>query len=321
MDCSKLISVIIPIYNVEKYLKQCLESVCIQTYPNLEIVLIDDGSTDHSGIIADQFGEKDSRIKVFHIKNRGAAGARNFGLSAIQGDYVSFVDSDDWLEPDYIERLLKLMIENDCDISQCQFYDELVTSTKKHSFTEGIKVINDEDFIRDMINNWEDVLIWNKLYKRNVLDGIRFVEGRCIDDEFFTYKIVMNCEKIVVSEEYLYHYRNRKSGAMGSVDKHYQRLTDQLDFVTERYGILVQSYPVLRDKLLRHKAEVYIHVLNNAEKNTKVFERAKRLLMHCFFEMAFNMEIDMYMKRKVFRSVIRRKGGKFTNSQQLDYYD
>ena len=114
-----LVSIIIPVYNVEKYLAQCLESVCGQTYKNLEIIVVDDESPDHSGEIAEEFAKKDSRVRVEHIKNRGAAGARNVGLELCTGEYILFVDSDDWIELNMVEKLLAAIEETDSDIALC----------------------------------------------------------------------------------------------------------------------------------------------------------------------------------------------------------
>ena len=124
MKMQELVSVILPVYGVEAYLPQCLDSVCNQTWKNLEIIVVDDSSPDHSGSIADEYAQMDPRIIVFHIENRGAAGARNVGLGAAHGEYIMFVDSDDWLELNTIERLMTFTHEHKAEIVQCQYYDE-----------------------------------------------------------------------------------------------------------------------------------------------------------------------------------------------------
>ena len=121
MKHSDLISVIIPIYNLEKYLSVCLESIINQTYSNLEILCVDDGSTDKSAIVCEEYAEKDDRVKLFKIENGGVGNARNYALNHMSGDWFAFVDGDDWLEPNYFEVLLKNAIENKCDISAGQF--------------------------------------------------------------------------------------------------------------------------------------------------------------------------------------------------------
>lgn len=281
----ELISIIIPVYGVEKYLGQCLETILSQSYENIEAIVIDDESPDNSGIIADQYAGKDSRVRVKHIKNRGAAGARNVGLDMASGEYIAFVDSDDWLEPNYLETLIRTIKETNSDIAQCQFYDEYVDFSSEHTFISKQSILTDEEFVEDMLTHWEDILIWNKLFKREVLENIRFVEGRCIDDEFYTYKVIMNSKKIAMLTDYLYHYRSRRSSVMGNIEKLNQRCKDRIDCVTERYGILAENYPALKPKLLRHKVDLYLQVMNSAEEQTVVYNETRKLLIKCFIPM------------------------------------
>lgn len=292
------VSVIIPVYGVEKYLQQCLESVCRQSYQNLEIIIIDDESPDLSGKIADDFAASDQRIKALHIKNRGAAGARNIGLEASTGDYIMFIDSDDWVEPDMVEKLLQILIREKCDIVQCQYMNETCIESVKQEYHAGERVCNDADYIKEMISKWEYVLIWNKIYRKSVIKDIRFVEGRCIDDEFYTYKVIMNARKIVLCNQYLYHYRLRKSGAMGNVQKVRQRFYDQADFITLRYPVLCSAYPELKKQLCMHMLEVLMSVMRNGAEYACVYRYAKARLMRYGIP-ALVSDIDMTTKKSI----------------------
>lgn len=302
-----LVSVILPVYGVEKYLSQCLETVCGQTYQNLEIIVVDDESPDKCGEIADEFAQKDSRIKVLHIKNRGAAGARNVGLDVCTGDYVMFVDSDDWLELNAVETLMAIIQKNDCEIVQCQYTDEYVEKSVCHTYQEREGLCSSSQFIEDMIEKWEYIVIWNKLYKREVMQGIRFVEGRCIDDEFYTYKVIMNAKKIALIPDYLYHYRLRKSGAMGNSQKEKQRLKDQVDFVTQRYEPLCQAFPKLKVKLLTHMAEVLMSVMRNGAEYQDSYGYAKKQLKKYAMGIVFGGNIRRDIKKSVVAYLLKKR--------------
>lgn len=302
-----MVSVVIPVYGVERDLPKCLDSVCCQTYSNLEILVIDDESPDLSGKIADEYAEKDSRVKVFHIKNRGAAGARNVGLDNCSGKYIFFVDSDDWLEANAIEIMIEKLNKDDCDVVQCQYIDEYINKSENHIYHEDHSKCDDKQFIKDMIPHWEYILIWNKLYKKELFENVRFVEGRCIDDEFFTYKVIANSKKITLINDFLYHYRLRKSGAMGNVAKVRQRLIDQIDFVTQRYGDLIQKYPDLKVCLLEHLLEVLMMVLRNSGNYVDVYKEAKKHFNKYGFKALLNSSISLSMKKSIISYMLKNR--------------
>lgn len=301
------VSVILPVYGVEKYLKKCLDSVCSQTYPYLEIIIIDDESPDNSGNIADDFAAKDNRVKVLHIKNKGAAGARNVGLDNCNGSYVFFVDSDDWIENDAIEKMIYAIKKNDADIVQCQYIDEFTNKSQKHICKTEYKECNDETFISQMIPYWEYILIWNKLYKSELFNNVRFKSGHCIDDEFFTYKVIMNSKKIYFLEEYLYHYRLRRSSAMGNTAKAKQRLNDQVEFITERYPILVKKYPNLQAILLSHMLEVLMSVMRNGSFDEEIYNYAKSNLQKYTAKALFSTKINLSLKKSVLSYTTKKR--------------
>ena len=295
MNC--LVSIIIPVYNVEKYLQQCLESVCGQTYNNLEIIVVDDESPDHSGEIAEIFSKKDSRVHVEHIKNRGAAGARNVGLDQCHGDYILFVDSDDWVERDMVERLLSAIEESDIDIALCEYWDEYKNQSSCHKFMDCSGVQTAEEFAEGMIKHWEYIITWNKLFRRAVLENIRFVEGRCIDDEFFTYKAVIKSRKTVLVNECLYHYRMRKSSAMRNPQHRKQRAKDQIAFITEPFQPLCPAYPAISSQLMQHKTEVLLTVIQNNPEFPEIVRSAKTHLRRSIINVLTDVKIDPNIKK------------------------
>lgn len=222
------ISIIIPVYNVEKYLEKCVNSILNQTYKNLEIILIDDGSTDNSGKIANDLSKKDNRIKVIHKENGGASTARNEGLKVITGDFVSFIDSDDIIPPDFYQYLYELIKKYDSDIAQCKFLriaSESIDNTDKILNEANSKIEISEEVIdgREATNIYygveeepyiQEVVVMNKLYKRKVLDDVTFIVGKVHEDEFTTHKILFKCNKIVVSNKYLYGYIQSDNSVM-----------------------------------------------------------------------------------------------------------
>lgn len=248
-----LISVIVPIYGVEKYLNQCVESLVRQTYQNLEIILVDDGSPDNCGNICDEWAKKDTRIKVVHKENGGLSDARNAGFAVATGEYLSFIDSDDYVEPTFIEKLYTALIEHDADIAEC--------GTRYVSETgEELKVRESQDRQFIPLNALEMLIkqkglyqtVWNKLYTRDVVGDVLFAKGKYNEDEFWTYKIFDRAKKIVSISDVLYNYLQRGSSIIG-VGYNIRRL-DGLDALFERMqylskyeelkNLLCQSFPL-----------------------------------------------------------------------------
>ena len=216
MTQQPLISVIVPVYKVEKYLNQCVRSIAGQTYSNLEIILIDDGSPDASGAMCDAWAERDSRIRVIHQENAGAGAARNAGLDEARGELLGFVDSDDYIAPDFYQYLYSLL-ENGADIAECGFIE---TETDNAAFGEGTGEPGFYTPLDAMRLHIRDTmfrqLIWNKLYRHETVGSVRFPVGTKIDDEFFTYRVLGNAKKLAHSERRLYAYRQQPGSVMHS---------------------------------------------------------------------------------------------------------
>lgn len=218
-ETGALISVIIPVYNVEHYLVQCLESVVCQTYQNMEIILIDDGSTDSSGSLCDQWAEKDGRIKVVHKENEGLSSARNDGLRVATGEYVAWVDSDDYISADFLEKLYKLLTNHNADMSMCNYYgvycDEITFDGKTRIPDEEF---TGKQFMEAAYQTGFFMPAWNKLAKRKAYHNVIYPVGKHFEDSAVLRKLVMNCKKIVTTNEPLYYYRRRKNSILSSLD-------------------------------------------------------------------------------------------------------
>lgn len=209
-----MISVIVPVYNVEPYLRKCLDSIINQTYRDLEILIIDDGSTDNSGRICDEY-RSDDRVRVFHTENHGLSAARNLGLDNANGEWIGFVDSDDWIEPDMYEGLIKRAEESRADVVECGSLFEYPTKTTKHSAVQSL--IPETESVSSLLKGKVSTLVWNKIYNRKLFDLTRFPDGRSFEDIATTHKIIKNA-KVVGAPDYLYHWLQRESGISQSHD-------------------------------------------------------------------------------------------------------
>lgn len=217
-DIQPLVSVIVPIYRVEKYLKKCIKSIKQQTYSNLEIILVDDGSPDGCPEICDMEAQKDSRIIVIHKENGGLSSARNAGIDAAQGEYIAFVDSDDYISEKFIEILLDMCLDNEADIAQCDFLAVNEKSQtlpwKRHQRVEicsGREAVHRFCCAGDAVKY---IVAWNKLYKKQLFTNIRYPLNKIHEDEFTTYKILWKAHKVAITTSYLYYYLQRKDSIM-----------------------------------------------------------------------------------------------------------
>lgn len=244
MNEQKKVSIIVPVYKVEQYLEECIISLINQTYSNLQIFLIDDASPDRCPQICDIYANNDSRILVIHKENGGAASARNCALDCITGEYIAFVDSDDYVEPNYIELLVDRLEKNDADISVCSFEHLYRNGAIIKGYQGTMLVMSQIEFLKRFLTDWTCGLLWNKLFKRELLEDIRFPEGHRIDDEFFTYRLVMNAKKIILFDDILYKYRIRSSSVMNA-SKREGIILDKILYLEERYDTVSLRYPQL----------------------------------------------------------------------------
>lgn len=216
------ISVIVPIYNVELYLPKCIESIINQTYKDLEIILVDDGSPDRCGEICDEYALQDARIKVIHKENGGLSDARNAGLDVANGQYVSFIDSDDFINENFYETLEDMIVRYNADIVQCEFlkvdeYEVYDFDDVKELCDERVDLISSHSALDNLFNEKyvNTVVVWNKLYKRCLFKEIRYPKGKINEDEYTTYKVIFNAKKIAETNRAMYYYVQRPNSIMG----------------------------------------------------------------------------------------------------------
>lgn len=213
-----IISVIIPVYNVEKYLCQCLDSVINQTYKNLEIILVDDGSTDDSGKICNEYAKRDRRIIVVHKNNGGLSDARNAGIDICKGEYVSFVDSDDWLDLDMYEIFISKIIEHNADIVSCGYVLEFANKKFNCNLANIIIDGNDKVLQNLFYNKNFPNAVWGKVYNKNIFEKLRFPIGKIYEDMLIKYDILKKSQKVVILKSTFYHYRQRSNSIMNDIN-------------------------------------------------------------------------------------------------------
>ena len=282
-----LITIVVPIYKVEKYLGRCIDSLVAQTYPNIEIILADDGSPDRCGAICDEYAQKDSRIKVIHQENKGVAAARNAALDIAQGEYIMFVDSDDYVEPTFCEIPLKTAQQQNADMvifGYRRFINGKFANIKVAGFTRAMTsaetirhfVLYDVPSIYNMVTN--------KMFHRSLFESIRFPEGFFFEDNEVSYRTAHIASRIYVIEDVLYDYAIRNDSITGVLNK---SATKQLmDRFKMRYGRLCfikEHYPQLTDlqicALAKDAVAAYMRINGNTEKERAMRKELSEFLM------------------------------------------
>lgn len=266
-----LISIIVPVYKVEPYLDMCIESLVGQSYESLEIILVDDGSPDYCPVICDKWAEKDKRIKVIHKENGGLSDARNAGLAIATGNWVSFIDSDDWIDLQFYEKLKKLG-DRGADIVGCSaaLVDEKGTylGTQKSIDCE----LNTVDALRHLIN--EDILrqtVWNKIYRRELLKDTLFFQGKYNEDDFWAYQVISKATKVICCSEELYFYRQR-AGSIMNRSYSLKRL-DGVEARKQRYVYIAENFPMLVNV---EKKKFFFTVLYAYQSALRINDREER---------------------------------------------
>lgn len=283
---SKLISVIIPIYKVEEFLDKCISSVVNQTYYDLEIILVDDGSPDNCPQMCDVWASRDNRINVIHKPNGGLSDARNAGIQIAKGDFIAFVDSDDWIAPNMYQMMVDAIEKENADICACGIVVSYPESEKVLNIPE---VVGDSKMILELIYNDTQypVAAWNKLYRRECWENFRFPNGKICEDTFTTYLLVDHAKKIVQISEPLYYYRIRSNSIMTSEFSH--KRMDEEEAWRCNYEYMKAHYPSIAGKAFGfylQKVNILIHTIpvNEREIYKKEYEYLRNILKRniCF---------------------------------------
>ena len=239
-----LISIIIPVYNVENYIEKCMNTIINQTYKNIEVLLIDDGSTDSSPKLIENIRKSDKRIKTYHKKNGGLSDARNYGIKKAKGKYLVFIDSDDWVDLNYIEYLYNLIKKNNCDISICEIVKitDCGKIVSRNYNNNSIVIMNQKEAIRNMIEvKYFATSACGKMYKKECFDNVLFPVGRLFEDIPTNYNIFLSIDKIVFGAKGLYYYLTRE----GSITRNdfSEKHMDSIFFIEEAMKNVIKKYP------------------------------------------------------------------------------
>ena len=274
---------------MESYLERCVNSVLKQTYNNLEIILVNDGSTDISGDICDEFAKADKRVHVIHQSNKGLAEARNAGIEIAKGEYISFLDSDDWINELFVIKLYNLIKETNSEIAACNFImtskDDIVINDfdiKVYEFsnTEALEHLSGELYV-------QLVVAWGKLYHKRLFNKIRFPTGKIHEDEYVAHKILYEAEKIVFTNEQLLYYWQRRESIMGSGFK-LKNSIDKLNAYKERVEFLNSiGMDQASDKTNYYIFYAYREIIENTDRENDLIDR--RIMIDEFRDLKFRL--------------------------------
>ena len=255
------ISIIVPVYNVEAYLERCVESILKQTYSNLEILLVNDGSTDKSGELCDQLALRDQRIRVIHKENGGLSDARNRGIDEASSDLIGFIDSDDYIDKDMYETLYRHLRESNSDLSMCGHYDVFHQIPEKQvseiktwnlSSEEAIKMVMEAKVL--------SVTAVNKLYKKELFNHLKFEVGKIAEDAFIMIRLLDQCQKVVATNEKKYYYVHRENSI--TTQKFSLKFLNVIEAYEQNANIIREHYPALADVATMRLNWAYFYVLD-----------------------------------------------------------
>ena len=315
------ISVIVPVYNVEQYLERCVDSIINQTYKNLEIILVNDGSTDNSGQLCDELAKKDDRIRVIHKKNGGLSDARNVGIDEAEAELVGFIDSDDYIDEDMYEVLINNLKAANADLSMCGHYDvynnvpESQVSDKKTwelSPQEAIKMVMEAKIL--------SVTAVNKLYKKSLFSELKFEIGKIAEDAFIMIKLLDKCNKIVATNEKKYYYVHRENSI--TTQKFSLKFLNVIEAYEQNKEIILEKYPELKEVAQMRMNWAYFYVLDrlllDKEYNDKKLEnklisylkdQSKGILTDSLFTKGRKIGfVALLLNRNLYRKIIEKRG-------------
>lgn len=328
-----MITIIVPVYKVEKYLSRCVDSILNQTYTDFRLVLVDDGSPDNCGKMCEEYAKKDSRIVVLHQKNSGLSAARNTGLNLFyeknESDYILFADSDDWLHPQHLEFLMRPVIEKGIKISVCGYERKDSFDNNKYSAyeTTDYEIIHPENLLVN--HSWNYNYAWGKLYHKSVFRDIRYPVGKNFEDAFTTYKVLYKCEEIAFTPTPLYYYFRNETGISRSPWKEselviFDAMREQMDFY--KNNGYIKAYEKEHELFVNHHAYQIVRIKENKKdlkKNKKVLKEIhtdlKRYLkehkdkytvhnMTYSYETAYPVFMSLYRFASLLKSkLLRRK--------------
>ena len=306
MDCT--VSVIVPVYKVEAYLDECMESIVKQSYSRLEIILIDDGSPDRCPQMCDAWKARDARVKVIHKPNGGLSDARNAGLDICTGEYIAFVDSDDWINPEMYQRMVETIEREGADICACNIIS--VYPNREVSWGGKTYTVGDSEKMLDLLysDSVYPVCAWNKLYRRELWDGFRFPVGKICEDAFTTFLLLHKAEKIVQITDALYYYRIRSESIMTAAFSH--KSMDEEEAWRKNYEFIKENYPKLYRKSFTfylQSVNVLLHRIKKEQRSQfpKEYGYLRRKMIDNVFFMLFRSTASMKYRVKYMLDLVQ----------------
>ena len=315
------ISVIVPVYNVEQYLERCVDSIINQTYTNLEIILVNDGSTDNSGKLCDELAKKDERIRVIHKENGGLSDARNRGIDEAESDLVGFIDSDDYIDSDMYEVLLKNLNNTDADLSMCALYDVYNNTPEAQVTNKETWELSSEQAIKMVMEaKILSVTAVNKLYRKSLFTDLKFEVGKIAEDAFIMIKLLDKCEKIVATNEKKYYYVHRENSI--TTQKFSTKFLNVIEAYEQNSNIILEKYPKLKDVAQTRMNWAYFYVLdrlllddnyNDKELENKLISYLKNYRKDILNDPLFTKGrkigfIALLLSRNLYRKLIEKRG-------------
>ncbi len=301
MNDKDLISIIVPVYNVEKYLEKCITSILNQTYKNLQIILVDDGSQDKSGQICDKYKLQDNRIEVIHKKNGGLSDARNIGIEKARGKYIGFVDSDDYISKTMYEDMYKIIQEREGDVCISNLY--IVNENKEilKNIDNGIEEYNKIQILREILLDKNiQSYAWNKLYKKSLFKNIRYPIGKKYEDIGTTFYILEKCKKILVIGKPEYYYINRQGSIVNNINE--QTILDYIDIISERYDYVKDKYKQLEKYNKYYLAKTLITAYNDISNFEKISKKLNNKINNLYNKVKMiteeNKIIDLFDEKQ-----------------------
>ena len=259
---NELISIIVPVYNVEQYLEKCVDSIINQTYKNLEIILVDDGATDSSGKLCDELAKIDNRIKVYHKENGGLSDARNYGVERATGEYIGFVDSDDYIDAEMYEKLYEAIKKENVDVAECNL--KIIYPEREELFTEQnyYNVCTKQEYLEEYLKI-EKIFgsVWTKLISRKIAKELLFPKGKLYEDTYYAYDLINVANSFVLIDSPSYNYLMRENSITNS--KFNPRIFDLIEIVEKFHKTTYKNYPGLKEAADCRRMYAYFSVLNS----------------------------------------------------------
>ncbi|MEI3337525.1 MAG: glycosyltransferase family 2 protein [Clostridium sp.] len=302
----ELISVIIPVYNVENYIEKCIYSVINQSYKNLEIILVDDGSTDKSGVLCDKYEKIDKRIKVIHKENGGLSSARNMGLDCANGEYIMFLDSDDFVETTILQELYSLCYKNNVEISICNY--KYINNDKEEANDKE----ENAEYIYDNIEKFHKMffegkffwMAWGKLYKRRVFNNFRFKENQIYEDFYLIPRIILNTSKVAYTTKSLYYYTIREESIMGKSKYKINKdliyiINENVDYFKKQCKINEQKKVCILGIILHGFQKRCVIQLKDEKVNQEFIKAYRKIYKKYILYILFNRKLSLKLRLKM----------------------